>query len=180
MLDKKLPSYLTYHNSEHTLYVLEKTIYIANKEGVSKNELLLLKIAALFHDTGYINTYDGHEEESCRIAKYELKNYNISKDEIEVVCDLIRATKLPHNPRSKLEMIFTDADLEYLSTNNFKPFGDLLFQEMKHFKPELTRKAWDAIQIEFLQNHKYHTDFCKRYKSHRKQKHLKQLLTLNQ
>ncbi|RAJ13421.1 HD domain-containing protein [Olleya aquimaris] len=176
LLDTNLPSYLSYHDTKHTLYVLDKAIYIANKEGITKNDLCLLKIAALFHDIGYIKAYDNHEEESIKIAKKELQNFSISNDDIEVICNMIRATKIPQHPKTKLDMILADADLEYLSTNNFKVFGDLLFEELKHLNPKLTRQEWNATQISFLKNHQYHTTYCKRYKEHRKQKNLDYLI----
>ncbi|MGB6268970.1 MAG: HD domain-containing protein [Olleya sp.] len=178
ILEDNLPNYLTYHNAKHTLHTLEKTIHIAHKEGVGKNDIQLLKIAALLHDSGYIKTNIEHEEESCKIAKSILADYNISNSEIIVICGMIRATKIPQSPKTHLEMILADADLEYLATTNFKPFGDKLFEELKHYNPKLTRKEWDNLQIKFLENHSYHTSYCKRYKEFRKQKNL-QLLIVN-
>jgi HD superfamily phosphodiesterase len=58
-----------YHNFNHTLYVYEKAIEIAGQEICSAADLRLLKAASLGHDTGYINIYYGHEEESCVLAK---------------------------------------------------------------------------------------------------------------
>ncbi|AUC80767.1 HD domain-containing protein [Lacinutrix sp. Bg11-31] len=178
ILNAKLPSYLTYHNTNHTLYILENAIYIAHKENVSKPDLYLLKIAALFHDTGFIYSYDTHEEKSCEIAKNELKKFNVSNEDISTICNIIRATKVPQNPKTLLENILADADLEYLATTNFKKVGDKLFEELKHFKPQTTRKKWNATQIKFIKNHHYHTSFCKHYKEHRKQKNLNLLLKL--
>ena len=179
ILNAKLPSYLTYHSTNHTLYILEKAIHIAKKEGVSGSDLYLLKIAAMFHDTGYIYGTDAHEEKSCVFAKSELKKFNISDNDIDIICNMIRATKVPQRPNTLLEKILSDADLEYLGTNNFKIVGDKLFKELKHYNPQLSRNEWDAIQIDFLQNHSYHTSFCKRYKEHRKQKNLESLLKNN-
>lgn len=176
ILNANLPSYLTYHNTDHTFYILENAIYIASKESVTASDLCLLKIAALFHDTGFIYNYDTHEEKSCEIAIRELKKFSVSDDDIDIICNIIRATKIPQNPKTILEKILADADLEYLATKNFKTVGDKLFEELKHFKPQLTRKEWNAIQIKFLKNHHYHTSFCKRYKEHRKQKNLELLL----
>lgn len=176
ILNAKIPTYLTYHDAKHTLYVLEKAIYIANQEGVTNSELYLIKVAALFHDIGFTETYHEHEEKSCAVAKDELQKFNISNEEINTICDIIRATKIPQKPKTLLECILADADLEYLATSNFKATGDKLFEELKYFKPELTTKKWNAIQIEFLKNHNYHTRFCIRYKTHRKLKNLHTLI----
>ena len=49
-----------YHNKDHTLYVFEKTIEIAAHEQCTASDLRLLKAAALWHDTGYSNTFVEH------------------------------------------------------------------------------------------------------------------------
>ncbi len=175
VLSSKLPEYLTYHSVEHTKYVLEKVIYIASKEGVKGHDLFLLKIAALYHDVGFIKTHIDHENIGCDIARTELPKFGISKDDIEVICGMIMATKIPQQPKTNLEAILADADLEYLGTKHFKTVSELLFQELKHYNPKLTRNEWNAIQMNFIKNHNYHTKFCKHYKSFRKLKHLKEL-----
>lgn len=53
-LEKELPVYLTYHNADHTQRVVKHSLEIA---------------AALFHDSGFIETYTGHEDVSCAIAR---------------------------------------------------------------------------------------------------------------
>ena len=73
-LGKKLSVNLTYHSVAHTMDVLEKAVEIAKQEGVNnENEIMLLKVAALFHDTGFLEVYMGHEEKSCFIMRDEVK-----------------------------------------------------------------------------------------------------------
>lgn len=175
LLAENLPEYLTYHSLEHTLYVFDRVMHIAKKEGVSDNDMVLLKIAALYHDMGFINSHFEHEQEGCKIAKDKLKKYSLTNEEIQSICGMIIATKIPQNPQNKLEAILADADLEYLGTSNFKLGSDRLFTELKHFDPNLTYKKWIDIQKKFLTNHQYHTDFCKRYKSHRKIRNMETL-----
>jgi len=79
LLAKELPKYLTYHNLNHTLYVIDKAEYIALKEKVPQKDVLLIKIAALYHDVGFIKTRDGHELESCRIARKQLRLLDIKQ-----------------------------------------------------------------------------------------------------
>lgn len=175
LLEDNLPKHLTYHNIPHTLYVLEKADHIAKKEGVKKTDLQLLKIAALYHDVGFIHTRDGHEVESCNMVKQQLPDFWYSKVEIDIICEAIMATKIPQKPTSHLGEILADADLEYLATNRFEPVSELLFNEMRYFNPKLTKAQWNAIQIDFISKHKYHTKFCKHYKSFRKRNNLEKL-----
>jgi len=174
-LEKNLPDFLTYHSIEHTRYVLEKVIYISSKENVSKSDLLLLKVAALYHDIGFTITHLDHEEIGCGIARKELSAFNFSANEIDIICGMIMATKIPQQPKTHLEEILADADLEYLGTRHFDTVGEFLYKEVKHYKPDLTRDQWNQIQINFMENHKYHTKFCRKYKAFREQQHLAKL-----
>src|SRR5688500_16713301 len=106
---------LYYHSIEHTLDVLDKAIYIANVEGgFSENDIQLLKIGCLYHDTGFLVTYQNHEEEGCKFAMEELPQFSISPENIGTICGLIRTTRIPQTPHNKLEEIISDADLDYL------------------------------------------------------------------
>ena len=115
-LDDNLPKFLTYHSTEHTLHVLEKAIYIANKEKVKDKDLELIKVAALYHDIGFTETHIDHEKKTCEIAEKQLKSYGYSNQDIKAICGMIMATKIPQNPQNLLEKIIADADLEYLAT----------------------------------------------------------------
>lgn len=175
LLSEQLPDNLYYHSVEHTLYVLEKTAFIAEKEGVSKSDMFLLKVAALYHDSGFIEGSGNHEAKGCEIARKDLASFDFDPKDIDAICNIIMATKIPQNPQNHLEEIIADADLEYLGTNTFAKTSDLLFKELKENSPKLTAQDWLAIQQDFLSKHKYHTKYCKRYKEHRKVKNLKSL-----
>lgn len=175
-LEENLPGYLTYHSVEHTKYVLEKVIYISSKENVSKADLFLLKVAALYHDIGFTVTHLDHEAVGCSIARIELSVFNFSEKEIDIICGMIKATKIPQQPKTHLEKILADADLEYLGTKHFEVVSNYLYEEIKHFNPYLTLKEWNEIQIKFIQKHHYFTKFCKHYKAHRKIKNLEKLI----
>lgn len=171
-LDDNLPDHLTYHNTDHTLYVLDKAEYIAKKENIKIGAIQLLKVAALYHDIGYTISHNEHEKESSTIAKRQLKTYGYSEDDIAVICGMIMATKIPQKPKNKLEEILADADLEYLATKMYSKTSALLFKELKYYNPKLTKEEWKHIQIDFITTHNFHTTYCRRYKSFRKKRNL--------
>ena len=175
LLKDKLPKSYLYHNHEHTLYVLEKAIEIGKYEKCSKDELELLGVAALWHDTGYTKTYHNHEEESCNIARQYLQEYGYPAPDIDKVCGMIMATKIPQLPKNKLEEIVADADLEYLGSEYFEIKSNSLFHELQSINPSLTESKWNQLQISFLQNHHYFTGFCKENREPVKMKYLNQL-----
>jgi uncharacterized protein len=176
LLTQNLPSAYYYHNVKHTLYVVEKTDEIGRYEKCSESELRLLNAAALWHDTGYIKTYFNHEQESCLLARQYLPTFGFSLAEIDAICGMIMATRIPQSPKSKLEEIIADADLEYLGTEDFTVKSNSLFKEYQNIKPELTITGWNKEQILFLHKHHYFTQFCIKKREPVKQQFLKELI----
>ena len=175
-MEKKLPQYLKYHSVEHTEGVLKDAILIANEEGASESELFKIKIASLLHDTGFMFTYQNHEEASCAYAKVILPKYHISPEDISHICEMIMATKIPQSPKDQCGSILADADLAYLGTDDFSAISSLLFAELKYFNPLLELHAWNEIQIKFLNQHQYFTDYCIAHKTSIKMVHLERLI----
>lgn len=176
LLSKHLPEFYYYHNVGHTLYVAAIANEIGVQEKCTLKELDLLAAAALWHDTGYINAYKGHEEESCRLARTYLPEYGYSWDDIEIITGIIMATQIPQSPKNKLEEIMADADLTYLGTEEATLIANDFYRELKHLNPSLTPDEWNSMQISFLQHHRYFTQYCKERREPMKLKYVAKLL----
>jgi uncharacterized protein len=174
-LSKELPSYLTYHSVEHVLDVYNATGIIGKSEKVSVYEMKLLQTAAWYHDAGFLKGAKDHEEESCRIAKDTLPGYDYSPIEIERICGMIMATKLPQSPNNHLEEIIADADLDYLGRDDFFTNGDKLFNEFRVSGVLNTEEEWNQLQVRFLESHHFFTPTAIKSRQAEKQKHLLQV-----
>jgi len=171
-LQNELDSRLGYHNITHTLDVLEQAEVLAEQEKVTdKHDLLLLKIAAVFHDSGFLFVYKNHEEKSCEIASESLRNV-FSEEDIKKVFGMIMATKIPQTPNTLLEQIICDADLDYLGRNDFEPISRNLYKEFLTFKIIPEDIIWDHIQIKFFESHHYFTGTSISKRNGKKLKHL--------
>jgi uncharacterized protein len=171
-LEKELDPKLGYHNISHTLDVLEQAVVIAKNEKVTdKQDLLLLKTAAVFHDSGFLFVYKGHEEKGCEIATESLKDI-FSDADIKKVCGMIMATKIPQTPHNLLEQIICDADLDYLGRNDFEPISKNLYKEFITFKIIPDDVIWDHIQIKFFEMHHYFTNTSMEKRNDMKMRHL--------
>jgi uncharacterized protein len=174
-LEQELPSHYSYHTADHTKYVIDKAILIGKEEKIQNYDMELLKIAALFHDMGFLKSRDNHEEVSCEMASQELPYWDFESSEISQICGMIRSTKIPQRPITQLDKILADADLEYLGTDLYEEGASRLYSELIFFNPTLTEKEWLEIQVNFLNSHHYHTDFCINNRESKKQEHLKRL-----
>ncbi len=159
-LKEKLAENLYYHDLGHTLEVLNNISEISRYEKVTKYELVLLKTAALLHDSGFTLKYQDHESESQKLAREILPQFKYTYVEINTICNLIEVTRIPQKPTNLMERIISDADLLYLGTDRFVDTAEKLFQELKFYSLISTRKQWNKIQKDFLNVHHFHTEYC--------------------
>lgn len=176
LLKKGLSPYLFYHDYEHTREVVKNALYLAETEKISDHEMNILEMAAWFHDTGFINTYQHHEEESCSIATAYLTEKGASAEEINDVCRLIHATKVPQNPKTLLEKIICDADLCYLGSDAFTEISGNLKKEWLHYGILKNEYEFIEKQLKFLSHHQYFTETARREIEPKKRLILQELL----
>ena len=160
-LEKELPAWLTYHNADHTKSVIAAAEHLAATEGISAEEIVLLKTAAAFHDAGFLENHNKHEETSCRLAKKYLPAYDYTTQQIDSICKMIMATRLPQTPTTELGKYLCDADLYYLGTDRYQETADRMFIEFKKTGQVNTKTEWLLKQADFLSTHNYFTQTAK-------------------
>ena len=134
----------------------------------------LIRIAAVSHDFGYTVSPEDHEERSISLIAPMLTPI-LSKKEIALVNGMIRATKIPQQPKTLYDKILADADLDYLGREDYDKLSKNLYQELLHFGIIKTEQEWLDLQINFLENHTYHTLYAKWNRRNFKLKKLKEL-----
>jgi adenylate cyclase len=174
-LEKELPNYLYYHSVKHTIDVVTQAELIGIGEGVIDEELLLLKTAALFHDSGHILNYDEHEHYATLIAREVLPDYFYTQRQINTICNLIMATKMPPKPKTKLEKIICDADLDYLGRSDMIPVSNSLYRELKEMDKIGSLLEWNKLQMKFISGHQYFTRTAQSLREVNKQKQIERI-----
>lgn len=157
-LSNELSDQLHYHGLHHTLDVLEVTSELCRVLGISAYETILLRTAALFHDSGFTVSSENHEQIGCSIVRGNLPNFGYTDSEIERICGMIMATRIPQSPKNPLEEIICDADLDYLGRTDFHTIGKSLFTELQAFDRISNEKEWNRIQVRFLESHSFFTE----------------------
>lgn len=172
-LELGLPKELYYHSVFHTKDVEEQAERIARAEDIHPEEdIYLLKIACLFHDSGFLHTYSNHELMGCKIAEETLPQFGFTKKDIKTIHGLIMATCIPQSPKTKLEQVICDADLDYLGRDDFFEISKKLFEELKAINVLKTESEWNNIQVKFFRQHSYFTETNKKLRAPKKQLHL--------
>ncbi len=175
-LREELPSNLTYHNLWHTEEdVIPGCARLAIHSGVDEEEMRLLETAAAFHDIGFVQTNTNHEIAGARIAAQVLPGFGFAGREIDLIMGMIIATRLPQSPRTRLEEILADADLDTFGRRDFLPRSKALRQEWAGLGREIAWKPWLEGQLAFVSSHNYFTPAAKMLRNEQKRANLRML-----
>ena len=178
-LRNELPHHLCYHGIDHTMDVYGEAERIAKEKDISDYEQKLLLTAALFHDSGFIKTREGHEAASCLVACHYLPSYGYQPAEIELICNMIMATRVPQSPQTYLEEILCDADLDYLGRDDFFSLSNRLFNELSFEGLVKDENEWNQQQTDFMQGHHYHTSNSVKLRQPKKEEYIKLVKSKN-
>lgn len=176
-LRRDLSPVYRYHNAEHTLDVMEAVERLARLEGLEEPDRLLIRTAALLHDTGYLEGRKEHEAISQRMAREYLTRMRIDENQIRAVEQMIAATRVPQQPQDHFSRILCDADLDYLGRPDYFSLANRMYAEFLHDGTVRDEADWLELQIRFLGAHRYFTESAKRTRDAGLQQHLETLRT---
>ena len=174
-LEKEMPG-LPYHNIGHVYDVLNASMVIAREECLGEEEVKLLRVAALFHDAGFIHSPRQHEERGAEMVRVALPAYGFTEKQIEIICNMILATHIPQSPTTLLEKVLCDADLDYLGREDFYETGSRLLEELTTQGIVETEREWNLVQKTFLESHRYHTEHSKKIRENPKKERLAEII----
>lgn len=139
-----------YHDRVHLLSVLEAVDRLGGK--LSAEELMLLQLAAWFHDAVYQGTAED-EFKSAVLARERLDSV-LSARAVSTVSDLILLTA-GHNPREsdRLGQILCDADLEVLARPEpaYQRYAHAIYQEYAHLPRHVLAEGRSRILTALLE-----------------------------
>lgn len=167
---------LIFHNLHHTETVVQRAKEIAAHHELAERDMIILFIAAWFHDAGYLFTgAEGHEEKSAQLANNFMQINHIDAEMAKDVTGCILATKYPRNPQTLLQEIICDADTYHLGTKEFKETNKQVFKELQLKEPDLDKLQWQEEALSFIRSHVYYTTYCKHLLDGRKIENIRKL-----
>jgi len=162
LFETRLSTVNFYHNINHTRRVVEDISQLAEWEGCSEEETKILKLAAWFHDTGFVKVDKGHEEVSVKIAQEFLQSNQVSKDVIDLVTDLILVSIKDLKPKTNLQKLIKDADCSHVASESYFEISNLLRKENAlKLNTSFTDLEWLEGNKEFFEWHKFYSDSAK-------------------
>lgn len=157
----RLSSVYTYHNLDHTIQVVDKIKILAREEHVDAEDTENLLLAGWFHDLGYIDDSENHEEESRKMAEEFLREHQLDEARIAKIGKLILATDKFYKPTDHLENIIKDADLYHLASDDYFNVCENLRQEIKEVHHQkFSKLQWAELNTAFFAKHQFYTKFA--------------------
>ena len=177
----ELPGAIKYHDANHTLHPTRGVVAVANRiaiaENISEHDRELLTAAAYFHDTGYIREYDKNEPIAARMAGRILKLIGYTPNDIEKIQNMILSTDLACEPKTHVEKILCDADLDHFGREDlFKLDGKLREGRRARGIDVSDDLKWYKGTLEIITKYQYYTESQKKLREEEKQKNIKRLL----
>lgn len=158
-LKSLLPENIIYHDIPHTLNVEKAAIRYAKLEGVSDQDMFLLRTACLLHDCGFVYRYHENENFAIGVSRSLLPEFGYSPQQVEIITNIINATKYDVDPETQLEKIMCDADHDYLGRPDYNEISQKLRKELGENGQSFTDKEWCLFQLKFLENiHEFYTE----------------------
>jgi len=167
---------LYYHQYEHTLEVVDRSIELWIEEWLNENDLEILAIAALFHDTWFIIQYENNENYWASIAKNYLKSILYPKDKIKLIQNIILSTSSDKKAENIYEKILKDADTDNLWRDDFFEKWERLRKEIETIKKiKILDPDWCHYSIKFLKEHQFLTITEISQRQQKKEENIKKL-----
>ncbi|MDP9956203.1 Pycsar system effector family protein [Epilithonimonas hungarica] len=178
LLKDKLSSVYTYHNLDHTIQVVDKIKILAKEENINPEDTENLLLAGWFHDLGYVDDAENHEEESRKIASDFLRQHQFSEERIAKIGELILATDKFYKPKNHLEEVIKDADLYHLASDDYFRICENLRQEIKEVHHQkFSKQQWSELNIVFFSKHQFYTKYAKENWQPIKEKNVDRILS---
>ncbi len=177
----ELPLGIKYHDANHTLHPTRGVVAVANRiaiaENISEHDRELLIAAAYFHDTGYIREYDKNEPIAARMAGRILKLIGYKPNEIEKIQKMILSTDLACEPKTHVEKILCDADLDHWGREDFFKLDGKIREGRRARGIDVSDDIkWYKGTLDIITKHQYYNESQKKLREEKKQKNISTLL----
>lgn len=152
------------------------------REEIGDEEQRILRLAATWHDTGFIERYEENERIAAKMVREFLPEYGFSPGKVEVTEGIIMATQMPQEPHEGniLQYMMCDSDLGNFGrtdvNSGFFPMTHRLWREIMAVKGvKISLVNWYEGGLSLLKGHEYFSDAGKSLGDEGKARNLEEL-----
>jgi adenylate cyclase len=153
---------LHFHNQRHTMEVYSLVELLGRAEGVTEEELLMARTAALMGDTGFLTDYNNNIAKSIEFARQNLARFKYSENQIQQVVQLLQTKDKVTMRSSQIEKIMADAETIYFGRVDFLLLAENQFKELHEMQIMSSKETYITGMTKTLQEHQFFTETAKR------------------
>jgi adenylate cyclase len=161
-LSENLPDSLHFHRIEYAKKVFAQSFLLCRSEEIEQEDRLLVRTAALMLFTGLTQEYHNFENRSSVLCREILPDFSYSESQIDQICNLIMATKLPFEANNRLEKILIDTRMDFIGRPDYSSQIKLLYRELKESGSKMNGQQFKKQQLELLYNFNFYTMAARR------------------
>jgi class 3 adenylate cyclase len=165
-IGKNTDGKLHFHNLKYTMDVYTQCELLGRAEGLSGEELLLLRTAGLLQGMGYVLDYADPATRSAAYAAEILPSFKYDQSQTEIVSRILGSAKNEPDQLGQLEKIFSDACLNYLGRPDYPELSVELLLEINEHGKQHSAEDWIHRQEKFLQQHQFFTTAARRLREY--------------
>lgn len=168
---KNIPKSYFFHSLPHFEETVKAAIGLAQEHNLSQDEIEDITVAMWFHDLGFRDGWQDHEDRSAEIAAEFLRKKNQHPEKIERITRYIAATRRTVEPKDLMEKIVRDADTAHIGRKSyFDALGRLRAEWEATRDQKFSEREWIKLNLDFLEEHQFYTTIAKNHYSERKRK----------
>jgi hypothetical protein len=157
MFDDEASPNLYFHNAALVKNICNQTELLSTAEKLPEEELINLRLAAVFLLTGYISDYEKPMEASIRLVEEILPRYGFDQTNVESTGRIIR-NSYNELQETHSDNILHDAKYDYLGRVDYIKLTEKLFRERSEYGKLADRKTWIEMQKKLLADHEFITN----------------------
>lgn len=159
---ENFPESLHFHTPKYARKVYNQSFLLCRSEEIEEEDRLLVRTAALMLFTGLTQDYYNFENRSSVISREILPDYSYSDRQIDQICNLILATKVPFSPNNRREKILIDSRMEFIGRPDYTTRIKQLYKELKEVGAKINGQQFKNQQLELLFEFQFYTVAAKR------------------
>jgi predicted metal-dependent HD superfamily phosphohydrolase len=177
LFEEKKPNQLHYHSLQHTRNIVSRAREIASHYRVTDEEMMIVTIAAWFHDIGYLfGGHENHEQRGVEVMREFVSSFDMPESQVSKIASCIMATKQPTHPAGLLEEILCDADTYHFGTKEFKTTNKQFYEECNLCKDnKIAQWEYNKAALQMLEQHRFYTAYCRELLDEYKKENMKRL-----
>ena len=153
---------LLFHNYNYTTRVVKCANKIVNNENLEDVDIQMVLLSVWFLNVGYLFDFVNHINQSIRVVKNFIEEYDYPVDKAEIIIKAIERVLKNNKPQNIIEKVLSDANNSLLSSEELLLWVKHNRQERNYFvKPKVNKRSFWQTTICLLNEHEYYTQSAK-------------------